>query len=338
MTLMEFNNKPWTPKDVRAYLVSLTKTDLPDRQWDLLSRQDWFLQLLDPKSRQANLIDSTIGFLKDCIALGFVRNGREGIWSPNSDEISTLLSEKGQDFAKAWLVADSARSQEFDRLKKWRTDDLPFLSQESLLRHLVKLQQDEYYDCLNSCEPGSIPATAGWIWIRDGTGSVVDLPYFVKDGTLGKLDKDASELAEKYCWTRSGAISFIFIPREVPHILPIQVRRKGRRIHLVIDVSVSPRDVMKTYSDLRSETVTHYREVGKKNTLLAYLALGPWRTLPWADRMKRFNEECNSLSETGSPLYTDLRFFKRDAIDSAKRLLNPFGLTPDIDAKDIEER
>lgn len=168
-------------------------------------------------------------------------------------------------------------------------------------------------------------AAAVWFLLCDGVPDVN--PYsgnirVANGGFPTEIDEDGLISARLDNGTK------IFLPRTWSH--PMRLNR----VTLVIDPTMSPKEVAELYSDVRSRWIPHYKAPSKLNLRLAMFAYSAeCARLNWEDRMQRWNDialdVAGELAGEGeiirreSAIYDRVSLFREHARDTRKRLLFP---------------
>ena len=151
------------------------------------------------------------------------------------------------------------------------------------------------------------------------------------NGCLDRLRMTSERLVYNYGWLPHQATLFV-LTGEAPPLNPIRVENRITftlgalsRITLTVDPTISPRELMTAYRQLRRAILGHrYRSMSKKHIELAVF---------WSLRLEKESEQSrlaawNRIHRKWK--YKAKNTFKRDCVIAVQRLLHPLplGLAP----------
>lgn len=157
-------------------------------------------------------------------------------------------------------------------------------------------------------------------------------------GVLDHLRGISQDLVKAFDWTEAAATTFV-VTGTVPVVAAVGVRYSVRhkrpalsRVSLNVDLAVSPRDLMKYYSDVRQGLVQgrRYRPMSRKSLQLAEFRARCPPAESWEESMTRWNEDAAKAEPDWQ--YNDAERFGHDCRVALSTLMRPSFLAKDVQA------
>jgi len=140
-------------------------------------------------------------------------------------------------------------------------------------------------------------------------------------GILERLRQLSEHLAQEYGWTEAEATLFV-LTGAIPEISSIRDYAHYRRLPilsrlvLVVDPTMSPREVADYYRQIRQRAVgARYRNLGEKHMELALFTISHQEEETWLDKMAEWNR-----THPAKWKYEQVAYFRRDCLQAQKRL------------------
>jgi hypothetical protein len=342
-----------TDYDIRAELQRALGFPLPEETWQFLLQRSYISEIEQGENTIPGVAAEVRKFRRAfgqpvpepdnaTLMLDKKPNGRE--WSSLSERVHAISVLLAYDAEEDPLVVTFRKSVLNDQLlepeevEEWVKRQATTDGKPTRLLNAVPLPPDTEYQW---------DRTAGG-WVTDppvvidhehpalGSASYRFLSYGVPEdgwqravpttvgGVLEKLRQVSEHLAKRYGWQDAQATLCVLTGR-IPVASAIRATEQLRlplpvttRITLVIDPTLTPRDVARHYSKVRQKVIgKRHRPLSEKHVRLAMFSAMRREEETWPERMAAWNKEHQDWR------YTQVGNFQRDCLQAQRRLLHP---------------